>query len=264
MSERKKYLIVVAGGSGSRFGSQTPKQFLELGGISILQRTIERFASAVKGLRIITVLPREHRALWEDICEKGCLNIPQILADGGITRFHSVQNALAKVPDGAIVAIHDGVRPLISQGLISQMFSVMDGDNVAALIPVLPVTDTLHLLKPTPREASGNPAPAGLTPSQPSPNASQPGAAALLPLAADTSAPAPDRSRLYSAQTPQLFKSEDIKAAYTHLGFQMHFTDDASVAREYKIPLSYIAGERNNIKITTPVDLLLAEKLLTL
>lgn len=219
--ERKTYIITVAGGSGSRMGSDTPKQFLLLGGVPILQRTIERFAEAVPDAKFITVLPSGHVRDWEDLCLKHCLNVPQLVVEGGLTRFHSVQNALGKVPDGAIVAIQDGVRPLVSASLIKEMLSRMDG--VRALIPVVPVTDTLKNIDPA--------------------------------------GPDPDRSAIVAAQTPQIFLSEDIKAAYTQ-AYSMSFTDDASVAKAYKIPLSYIEGERNNIKITTPADLAVAESLL--
>lgn len=220
-------------------GSKIPKQFLELDGMPILQRTIERFAEAEPDIHVITVLPKAHRALWDELCLKHCLNRPQILAYGGITRFHSVQNALEKVPDGAFVAIHDGVRPLVSIALIRKMFALMSG-GVRALIPVMPITDTLYIL-----------------------DKSEDGQNDLLPLATAPDAEVPDRSRLFGAQTPQMFRSEDIKAAYRDTGFRIDFTDDASVARAYKIPLSYIAGERFNIKITTPEDLSLAELLLT-
>lgn len=220
-------------------GSKIPKQFLELDGMPILQRTIERFAEAEPDIHVITVLPKAHRALWDELCLKHCLNRPQILAYGGITRFHSVQNALEKVPDGAFVAIHDGVRPLVSIALIRKMFALMSG-GVCALIPVMPITDTLYIL-----------------------DKSEDGQNDLLPLATAPDAEVPDRSRLFGAQTPQMFRSEDIKAAYRDTGFRIDFTDDASVARAYKIPLSYIAGERFNIKITTPEDLSLAELLLT-
>jgi len=256
LNERKKYLVVVAGGSGSRMGSQIPKQFLELDGKPILQRTIERFTEAEPDIHVVTVLPKAHRSLWDELCLLHSLNLPQILAEGGITRFHSVQNALEKVPDGAIVAIHDGVRPLVSVALIRKMFALMSGD-VRALIPVMPITDTLHLLEksedgPSPASAAGTSA-----------SASEAVSADLLPLEIVPDADVPDRSRLFGAQTPQMFRSEEIKAAYRDTGFRLDFTDDASVARAYKIPLSYIAGERFNIKITTPEDLSLAELLLT-
>lgn len=216
--------MVVAGGSGTRMGSEIPKQFLELSGVPILQRTIERFVEAEPGIKVVTVLPEASRPLWEELCARHGMNVPQIIAPGGFTRFHSVRNALAKVPDGALVAVHDGVRPLVSAALIQRMFREMA--SARALVPVLPVTDTLR-----------NADPAG----------------------AD-----PDRSRIVAVQTPQVFLSEELKAAYGSLGFSTAFTDDASVAKAYGIPLTYTAGERYNIKITTPEDLSLARLLLTL
>ena len=113
MKASKKILIVMAAGSGLRMGSRTPKQFLDLGGIPVLRRTIETFVFAVPDLKVITVLPKEHLAFWKEYCLANDFNQPQTLVPGGITRFHSVRNALEKVPEGAIVAIHDGVRPLI-------------------------------------------------------------------------------------------------------------------------------------------------------
>lgn len=221
--ERKIYGIFVAGGSGSRMGGDVPKQFLSLGGKPVLQRTIERFLEAVPGLHVITVLPERHFQTWKDLCIKGELNCPQILVAGGMTRFHSVQNALRKVPDGAVAAIHDGVRPLISADLIRRMAEMMQ--TCDALIPVVPIVDTLRCK--------------------------------------DSSVPAPDRSKLVAVQTPQMFRSELIKDAYTQ-AYDLSFTDDASVAERKKIPLSFIEGERFNIKITTPEDLVLSEAILSL
>jgi len=230
--KRNLYAVFVAGGSGSRMGGDTPKQFLDLGGMPVLQRTIRIFLEAVPGIKIITVLPKAHFSTWESLCLENAFDVPQILAEGGLTRFHSVQNALAKVPDGAVVAIHDGVRPLISEDLVKEMFARMD--SCRALIPVLPVTDTLKTLD---RSSDGSLSTADV--------------------------PEIDRSVIYGAQTPQIFHSEDIKAAYTQ-AFDTSFTDDASVARRYGIPLSYILGERLNIKLTTPEDMALAKAFLLL
>ena len=228
---RKKYLIVTAGGHGSRMGTDVPKQFLSLGGKAILQRTIERFLEACPDIRVLTVLPREHFSRWKEYCTIHNFNVPQTLVAGGITRFHSVRNALAKVPDGAWVAIHDGVRPFVSKELIVRMFERMA--LCRSLIPVLPVTDTLKVLDRD-RET-------GLL-----------RAAPLERL---------DRSRIFGAQTPQIFRSEDLKAAYAE-AYDPLYTDDASVASHIEIPLSFIEGERFNIKITTPEDLVLAEAIL--
>ena len=230
--ERKKYLVVTAGGSGLRMGSALPKQFLSLDGRAVLQRTIERFVEACPDIQVITVLPEGHVAWWRRYCQEKGFNCPQRLVKGGITRFHSVRNALAHVPDGAVVAIHDGVRPLLSADLIRAMFAQMD-QGVRALIPVVPMVDTLAVLD---KVSDGS---------------------------LKDSGELVDRSRVYGVQTPQVFRSEDLKAAYAQ-GYDTLFTDDASVARRYGIPLSYIAGERNNIKLTTPEDLSLAEAILQL
>ena len=228
--ERKKYLVVTAGGSGLRMGSDLPKQFLPLDGRAVLQRTIERFVEACPDIQVITVLPEGHVAWWRRYCQEKGFNCPQRLVKGGITRFHSVRNALAHVPDGAVVAIHDGVRPLLSADLIRAMFVRME-QGTRALIPVVPMVDTLAVLD---KVSDGS---------------------------LKDSGELVDRSRVFGVQTPQVFRSEDLKAAYAQ-GYDTLFTDDASVARRYGIPLSYIAGERNNIKLTTKEDLLLAEAIL--
>ena len=227
---RKIFLVAVAGGSGVRMGSATPKQFLPLKGKAVLERTIARFVEAFPDISVVTVLPREHMGSWDAYCTARGFSVRQTMVPGGITRFHSVRAALTKVPDGAIVAIHDGVRPLVSAGLLRRMAEKMA--SVRALIPVVPVTDTLKILDGS--------LPEGLS------------------TAAD---PDPVRSRYYAAQTPQMFLSEEIKAAYDG-PFDPSFTDDASVARRKEIPLSYIEGERFNLKITTPEDLVLAEAVL--
>ncbi len=226
---RKRYLVVTAGGSGTRMGSELPKQFLPLGGKAVLQRTIERFVDACPDIRVITVLPEAHVPWWRRYCQEKGFNCPQRLVKGGFTRFHSVKNALAYVPDGAVVAVHDGVRPLVSVPLLKEMFDRME--TARALIPVVPSVDTLTVLDKAP---DGEWTDTGET---------------------------VDRSRIYGAQTPQIFLSEDLKAAYAQ-GYDLSFTDDASVARRYGIPLSYIAGERTNLKLTTPEDLRLAEAIL--
>ena len=213
-------------------GAAQPKQFMLLDGVPVLQRSIEVFLKACPDVKVVTVLPKDHIATWKDICTRRSFDVPQRLVEGGITRFHSVQNALEAIPDGATVAVHDGVRPLISTSLIQTMFSKMDACR--ALIPVLPVVDTLKTLV---RDSDGE--------------------------LVCSDGPDPDRSVIYGAQTPQIFRSEDLRAAYT-LPYDTSFTDDASVARRYGLPLSFIQGERNNIKITSPEDLALAESILLL
>ena len=229
--ERKKFVVIMAAGSGTRMGAQMPKQFLELDGKAILQRTIEVFLEACPGISVITVLPQDHIAYWREYCLDRNFICPQILVHGGITRFHSVRNALEKVPEGALVAVHDGVRPLISPGRGREMFS--KAENVPALIPVVPCVDTMKMLEMKDGEL-----------------VSIPGAVA-------------DRSVLFGAQTPQIFHSEVLKDAYS-MAYDTSFTDDASVLEKYGKSLSYHIGERLNIKITTQDDLLLARAVLSL
>ncbi|MBR5724830.1 MAG: 2-C-methyl-D-erythritol 4-phosphate cytidylyltransferase [Bacteroidales bacterium] len=221
---RKIYGIFVAGGSGTRMGGDTPKQFILLDGRPVLQLAIERFLDVEPDLKVITVLPRNHFQTWKDLCEEHSFHCPQMLVSGGLTRFHSVRNALKKVPDGAIVSIHDGVRPLVSGQLVRRMLDRMQEEGCRALLPVVPVVDTLR--------------------------------------STDPALPDPDRSRLVAVQTPQMFLSEDIRAAYGQ-AYELTFTDDGSVAARYGIPLAFEEGERYNLKITTPEDLVLAEALLT-
>ena len=227
--ERKKYVIFTAGGSGTRMKASEPKQFMLLDGLPVLHRSIMAFVDACPDAKIVTVLPEAHIDRWVELCSKYALDVPQKIVKGGITRFHSVRNALEKIPDGAVVAVHDGVRPNVSAELIRTMFGKMK--DCRALIPVLPVTDTLKSLV---RNGKGE--------------------------IVATGDPDPDRSRVFGAQTPQIFYSEDLKAAYRQ-PFDTAFTDDASVAAGYGIPLSFIDGERNNIKITTQEDLLLLSSL---
>ena len=229
--DRKKYLIVMAAGSGTRMGADMPKQFIEIDGKAILQMTIEKFLEACPGISVVTVLPEAHMSYWRSYCLEHNFTCPQILVKGGITRFHSVRNALAKVPDNAIVAIHDGVRPLVTADLIRNMFEL--SENEPALIPVVPCIDTMKVLK----EEGGK-------------LVAVPGASV-------------DRSVLFGAQTPQVFHSEIIKEAYS-LAYDTSFTDDASVLERYGKSLSYVHGERLNMKITTKEDLVLARAILSL
>ena len=217
----------MAGGQGTRMGLSTPKQFLDLEGEPVLQRSIEKFLEACPSMEVVTVLPREHVAVWKDICSRGSLNCRQLLVAGGITRFHSVKNALERIPPGVTVLVHDGVRPLLSVGFIRRL--IEESGTARALVPVVPVTDTLKSVK---INDEGKLVPSGLED--------------------------PDRSTVRGAQTPQIFRSEDLKAAYTQ-PYDIRYTDDASVAAAYGIPITYTEGEKYNFKITTPEDLALAK-----
>ena len=232
---RRKYVIIMAAGSGTRMGAEVPKQFLELDGKAILQRTIEIFLNACPGISIITVLPESHIDYWRKYCLDRNFICPQVLVKGGITRFHSVRNALDKVPEGALVAVHDAVRPLVSEAFIKEMFD--KAENISSLIPVLPCVDTMKVLEKKKMQ----------------------GEEVLVEMEGRSV----DRSVLYAAQTPQIFHSEVIKEAYGQ-AFDTTFTDDASVVLKYGKNLSYLIGERFNIKITTQDDLVLAKAILSL
>ena len=207
-----KILIIMAAGSGTRMGSGLPKQFLSLGGIPILRRTMETFIAAVPGIQVVTVLPDDYLSFWKEYCLSADFTYPQILVPGGFTRF--------------------GVRPLITRDLVRKMFSEMEERNLEGLIPVVPSVDTLKVLD----------------------HVSGPDGDTLVSLEGEEV----DRSRIFAAQTPQMFRSESIREAYS-LPFDTAFTDDASVARKKGIPLSFCYGERYNFKVTCPEDLALAE-----
>lgn len=228
---KEKYVIIMAAGSGTRMGAEMPKQFLLLEGKPILQHTMEVFLNAVPDIHIITVLPSSHMDYWKTTCLERNFIAPQLLVKGGITRFHSVKNALSKVPAGALVAVHDGVRPLVSPELVNRLFK--EAESADGVIPVLPCVDTIKVLAKEGDILK-----------------SVPGATA-------------DRSVLFGAQTPQIFCSDVLKSAYEQ-PFDSAFTDDASVVDKYGKSLSYVIGERLNIKITTKEDLLLAEAVLSL
>ncbi len=228
---KRRYVIIMAAGSGTRMGGPLPKQFLDLGGKAVLQHTIETFLEACPGISVVTVLNADYIEYWRNYCLRRNFTCPQITVAGGITRFHSVRNALEKIPDGALVAVHDGVRPLVSPSLVAEMFE--KAADVPALIPVVPCVDTLKVLQKSGDELR-----------------TVDGAVA-------------DRSVLYAAQTPQVFHSEILKSAYA-LPYDTMFTDDASVVQKYGKSLSYLIGERLNIKITTQEDLMLARAVMSL
>lgn len=217
----KKYIIIVAGGSGSRMGSATPKQFLKLQGLPILMHTLNNFYQAVPEGELILALPEKEQHSWRSLCEKYHFQVPHKLVNGGKSRFHSVQNALQKVHQKGIVAIHDGVRPFVSNRLITDCLH--SAQKQGAAIPTLPVQDSIRQLKGT------------------------------------TSVIA-DRSQFVLVQTPQCFLSEIILKAYEQ-EFQNSFTDDASVVEQMGFSIHLVEGDRENIKITTPADLKLAEAL---
>lgn len=216
------YTIIVAGGKGLRMGADLPKQFLPVGGCPVLMRTIERFHEYDPSMQIILVLPRDHQPYWRELCQKHQFTLPHRIADGGDTRFASSLSGLNAIPDNAegLVAIHDGVRPFVSVDTIGRSFD--EASRSEACIPVLPVTDTLRLLHD---DGTGE---------------------NVL------------RSRYRSVQTPQVFDIQLAKHAFRQ-PYDDAFTDDASVIERLGHTVTMVDGNRENIKLTTPFDLKLAQ-----
>lgn len=218
------YIIIVAGGKGLRMGSDIPKQFLPIGGKPVLMRTLERFREYSKDIQIILVLPEAQQAYWHQLCQEYHFDVEYTLANGGQTRFHSVQNGLAKVPDDAIgvVGVHDGVRPFPSIEVIRNCYTT--AREKKAVIPVIPVVETVRHLE------------------------------------GEQSQTVPrDAYRL--VQTPQTFDIQLLKAA-NRQPYNDGFTDDASVVEAFGYDITLVEGNRENIKITTPYDLKIAEVLI--
>lgn len=217
-----KNVIIVAGGMGIRMGGDFPKQFIAIGSKPVLMRTIEAFYLYDKTIRIIVALSASYRNHWSSLCKGYGFSLPHEVVDGGETRFESVKNALELVGEGK-VAVHDAVRPFVSEKLIGECFD--QADKYKAVIPVVEVADSM-------REITDN------------------GDSKIV-----------DRNRFRLIQTPQVFDSALLKKAYDQ-SFKESFTDDASVVESYGHKVHLIPGEKNNIKITTPFDLTLAEVIL--
>ena len=220
----EEFVIIVAGGKGLRMGSDIPKQFLPIGGKPVLMRTIERFREYSPTLQIILVLPKAQQDYWQQLCKEYDFKVEYLLADGGETRFHSVQHGLALIPDDAegVVGVHDGVRPFPSIEVIRNCYET--ARMAKAVIPVIPVVETVRHLK------------------------------------GETSETVPrDDYRL--VQTPQTFNIQLLKSA-NRQPYNDNFTDDASVVEAYGFDITLVGGNRENIKITTPYDLKIAEVLI--
>ena len=218
-----EYAIIVAGGKGSRFNSNVPKQFVELKGIPVLLHTLRAFYRYSESIKIILVLASEDFETWHAIVKKFKFDKPVLLQKGGSTRFQSVRNGLERIEGDGLVAIHDGVRPLISEEIIAASFrlAAVHQTAIAAvrLKESIRITDQHQTL-------------------------------------------AVDRSKFRLIQTPQTFSVKLIKEAYRTEENEI-LTDDASVAEQYGISISLFEGSYTNIKITTPEDLLIAEALLS-
>jgi 2-C-methyl-D-erythritol 4-phosphate cytidylyltransferase len=218
------YIIIVAGGKGLRMGTDIPKQFLPIGGKPVLMRTLERFREYSADLQIILVLPKAQQDYWQKLCQEYDFKVEYQMTDGGETRFHSVQHGLALIPDDAegVVGVHDGVRPFPSIDVIRNCYET--ARKKKAVIPVIPIVETVRHLQD------------------------------------ETSVTVP-RGDYRLVQTPQTFDIQLLKAA-NRQPYNDGFTDDASVVEAFGFDITLVEGNRENIKITTPYDLKIAEVLI--
>lgn len=230
-----EYVIIVAGGKGLRMGADIPKQFLPIGGRPVLMRTIERFRAYSSSLRIILVLPQAQQDYWHQLCRQYEFDVDYQLTNGGETRFHSVQNGLALIPDDAegVVGVHDGVRPFPAIEVIHRCYETVR--TAKAVIPVIPVVESVRRLLHDELSSKGEPVTA--------------------------TSVSVDRSDYRLVQTPQVFDIQLLKAA-NRQPYRDTFTDDASVVESYGQAITLVEGNRENIKITTPFDLQIAEALI--
>ncbi len=219
----KRYAVIVAGGKGTRMGKELPKQFLPLGGKALLMHTLEKFQLADSECEIILVLPASEIELWQSLIQEHDFKIPHTLVEGGQSRFQSVKNGISSIPSSeGLVAIHDGVRPFVSEKVINQAFLTAKQEGSA--IPVVTLKDSIRKVD-------------------------------------DGASIFQDRNRFRLVQTPQTFRLEEIKKAFEAEESGL-FTDDATVYEYGGKQVTLIEGNRENIKITTPEDLDYAEYLL--
>ena len=216
------YVVIVAGGSGKRMGAEIPKQFLELAGRPVLMHTIERFKTFNEAIEIITVLPENQLRFWIDLQKKHSFPVLHTLVKGGSNRFFSVRNGLKFVNAPGIVAIHDGVRPFVSIDTIKRCFET--AEKLGNAIPTISPNESLRILN---NQGS-------------------------IPV---------NRFHVKQIQTPQVFSAELIKNAYLQ-DYSPEFTDDSTVLEKSGEKINLIEGNRENIKITNPEDLLISAALL--
>ena len=215
-------VIIVAGGSGARMGARLPKQFLPLDGRPVLMHTVQRFADALPQSRIVVVLPSSHIEYWDKLCRRHGFAVPHIVCTGGANRFESVSNGLRHAGEAELIAVHDGVRPLVSREIIER--ATEDARTYVGVFPVFRPIDSMRRID---RDGSR----------------------------------IVDRSLYRIVQTPQVFRADILRNAYAR-PFDERFTDDASVVEAAGQPVYLCEGSYENIKITTPVDMLTAEALL--
>ncbi|MBQ8593046.1 MAG: 2-C-methyl-D-erythritol 4-phosphate cytidylyltransferase [Bacteroidaceae bacterium] len=220
----KRYAIIVAGGKGLRMGGDIPKQFIPIGGMPVLMHTMKQFYLYDSCIHLILVLPMSQQGYWLELCKEYKFDIPYKLANGGETRFHSVRNGLELVSslENSLVAVHDGVRPFVSKSVIGECFDM--AEKVKAVVPVVPMIETIRQIS-------------------------------------DEISYTVDRDKFCLVQTPQVFSGLLLKRAYQQ-PYSSGFTDDASVVEALGEHVTLVPGNRENIKITTPFDLKVANVLL--
>lgn len=219
----ERFAILVAGGQGLRMGGDVPKQFLPLGGRPVLMHTIDRFREVFPDMHIIVVLPQGQHDYWHDLCRRHHLEGGFLTAPGGDTRFHSVLNGLNAIPadvSEGLVGVHDGVRPFVSRDTLRRCYEEAARSGTA--VPVVPVVETLRHVSPD-------------------------GESVTVP-----------RGDYRLVQTPQVFSLALLRQAYRQ-PYAPQFTDDASVVEALGERITLVEGNRENIKLTTPADLLLAK-----
>ena len=217
----KRYAIIVAGGSGQRMESSVPKQFLSINNEIILMRSIRAFYEFDSSIEIIVALPNDQIEYWTKLCTEKHFNINHKVVTGGKTRYHSVKNALRETGNDGIVAIHDGVRPLVSQSTIDLVYEIASINENA--VPYIDIVDSIRKV--------------------------------------DSNINSPvDRNKYKLIQTPQAFNCKLIKSAYNQ-EWNKSFTDDATIVEMTGIKINLVPGNRENIKITNRIDLNIAETL---
>ena len=220
---RTKIAIIVAGGKGTRMQADIPKQFIEIHGKPVLMHTLEAFHRYDDSIQLILVLPASQLNAWKKLCLKHAFLLPHQIVSGGETRYNSVLNGLSEIKTPALIAVHDGVRPFVSNGTIKRCFD--EAEKHGSAIPVIDIVDSIRQITKTGSQSV-------------------------------------DRTNYKLVQTPQVFDSEILKKAYEQ-DFSTLFTDDASVVEALGLKITLVEGNRENIKITTAFDLILAETVIS-
>ncbi|HTA83045.1 MAG TPA: 2-C-methyl-D-erythritol 4-phosphate cytidylyltransferase [Bacteroidia bacterium] len=219
----KRYVIIVGGGNGARMNNPIPKQFLKLDGKPVIMHSIDKFLNTDPNFEIILVLPEEHIKFWESMCEEYGFRKPVKIALSGETRFHSVKNGLEFVTDdNSVVAVHDAVRPLVTSKTI--LAACKAAEMYGNAVPAIPISDSIRQIE-------------------------------------TTRSIAVDRSRYCATQTPQCFRADILKKAYLQ-DFHYTYTDDAMVVEAMGEHIHLVDGNPENLKITGPKDLIIAEALM--